>query len=678
LTGKADWSLPHGAWFGLTVAICWALILGAWAESAAAACPNEDFRSGASAHLPDCRAYELVTPPDSGGRLFFTIEAELPYNLFPTELLSASGESAIFMTKGGALREPTGGNGTRDLYQAQRTTSGWKVTRRLTPSGAEAALPNPGGVSSDHQYTFIEARPGLPEEFGGSLGEEGDATYLGNPNGSFELLGVGSSGTERPVQGRFISPGGQHIIFSTGDSEWCVVTECPTAQLEPSAPPTGTAAVYDRAPDGPTQVVSLLPGNVTPGSGENAAYQGTSADGSVVAFKIAGTLYVRVEDSETKKVTEAPSTFAGLSADGGQIFYVSEGNIFRFDTQSGETQAATSSGDAEVVNVSADGSHVYFVSPTALPETAAEPGLPNLYVWDASDEETTFVATVAFADVEGRPALNTWTSLAVAPEKNIGQGPGADSSRTTPDGQFLVFESRAQLTSYPNEGHVEIYRYSTEGPGLQCVSCAPSGEPATANARLENLEQLNIQSGGESMLIHNLSVDGGRVFFETPERLVQGDVDGVNDIYEWHVIESGPTVDLISSGNSIFYTNPLAPAEFQEPNTMFAISPSGGDVLFRTPDQLLSAAGGGGAEALYDARIGGGFPESELSPCKEQVCEGIAPGVPALETPQSAAFHGHGNVRRHHRHRCRHGKRKARSGKHRACHHSHHKKGSAK
>jgi hypothetical protein len=668
MLGRAGWSIL----LGLCSCAFWMLPAPG---AASAACANEGFRGGASADLPDCRAYELVTPASAPGRLLYTIESEFPFNLFPTELATPEGNSVLFMTKGMPLAEPSGANGTHDLYEAQRTSAGWQTVRRLSPSGEETVFPSQGGVSSDHGYTFIEALEGLPGEFGGTLGEEGLATYLGMPNGDFELLGTGSIGTERVVQGRFISPNAEHVIFASGDTNWCFV-ECPVNQLEPTAPPTGTAAIYDRSLDGPLRVVSLLPGEITPAAGENAEYQGTSSDGSLVAFKIGEALYVRVNNAETKEVTSGPFVFGGIR--GGHVFYLSGGDIFSFRIATGEREQVTELGDVEVVNISDDGTHVYFLSYTAAAGTGAEPGQPNLYLWTESDGLTHFIATVSPADLEaeGRPALNTWTTQSVTPAKTTGQGPGSNSSRTTPDGRFLVFESKARLEGYENQEHDEIYRYDSNTDTLVCVSCNLSGTPATANARLEALSEFNVEYGGGSMVIHNLSVDGSRIFFETSEKLIDRDIDGVNDIYEWHTGASGPELSLISSGQSRFYANPGVPLQFQEPNVLFAVTPSGNDVVFRTTDQLLPSAPGGGSTAIYDARVNGGFAEPPLSTCETQVCEGNV-SRPGLSAPKSNTFHGSGNVKRRHR-QCRRARHHKKGAHRSACRHHRHKKGAGK
>ena len=62
-------SRPSRRW-ALTIALCLvpAAMLGLPAvASAEDGCPNAVFRSGPSLRLPDCRAYEMVTPPYKEG-----------------------------------------------------------------------------------------------------------------------------------------------------------------------------------------------------------------------------------------------------------------------------------------------------------------------------------------------------------------------------------------------------------------------------------------------------------------------------------------------------------------------------------------------------------------------------------------------------------------------------------
>ena len=196
------------------------------------------------------------------------------------------------------------------------------------------------------------------------------------PDGT-HLVGQGSLGTELRPFGNLIAAGGAHIIFSTGTQGGR-----PAVQLEPDAPPTGTPAIYDRVGN-TTDVVSLLPGNVTPGADEVAVYLGASRDGEGVAFTIrpsAGkeVLYLRYDDRETFKIGEGV-TFAGIADGGARIFYLEGASWFAFDATTGTVTPFATSGNVTVVNVSADGSTAFFVSPSVLskvPNSAGQKAKP--------------------------------------------------------------------------------------------------------------------------------------------------------------------------------------------------------------------------------------------------------------------------------------------------------------
>jgi hypothetical protein len=612
-----------------------------------------------------------VTPADSNGRL---VEALNTFGLPPTvqvvpsELASPTRDSVAFLTYQSALLDPKGALGVADVYEAERSAEGWLTKRRLTPAGAESKRVIPSGVSPDHLYSFNR-----DNDQTGQLSVNKEATlYLGKPDGTFELVGLGSLDREPYAEGRYLGEGGKHIIFSTGheyrQSFLCFSNpECEVHQLEPDAPPTGTGAVYDREADGETHVVSLLPGEAPLKAGEEAYWKGTSKDGTATAFEVAGVLYVRLDNEVTKEVASGSPIFAGLADDGAYAFYVvpsgsdEAGAIHRFDTATGGDTIVNPGDEGLIVNVSGDGSHVYFISEGQLDGSKGAAGQPNLYVWSGGLPR--YVTTVLPSDLVqtsdagyGLPALGNWTGWVTnRPKNNTEHGPGADSSRVTPDGTVLVFESKAQLTPYENHEHTEIYRYE-DGGSTECVSCHFGHEPQ-GNAQLQNLVVIPT-----SNILHNVSDDGTRVFFETDEALVDEDVDGtINDVYEWNATEAGGEVSLISSGRSIQYPYPPGFDGLPVPNVLFSITPDGDDVLFVSQDALVAGAPEGGTAAIYDARVNGGFPpppEPELC-VKEECNPGPNTLSPLFLNPASESTQSSGNVKpKRHKRPCHHKRHK--------------------
>jgi hypothetical protein len=598
-------------------------------------CPNDAFRTEASAALPDCRAYELVTPADTNGRTPSGVGIGFTGDLFPTTQASPAGESVSFVVEGGSLPGSEGtGSFHGDPYLATRTPGGWS-TSHTGPNGEEVAVLVPGSVSPDQGFSFWTT--------GGETGE-GSAVighkpthYVRYPGGRTELIGRGSLGTDPRAVGNLITKGGSHIIFST------INLFNPPVKLEEDAPPSGTEAVYDRTADEVTHVVSLLPGNITPKAGENAKYVGASSDGTGVAFSIGSTLYLRVGNTETFKIGGGIE-FAGMAEGGARIFYLESGDLKAFDVASEETIDFTETGDIIPVNVSADGTAAYFVSPTAIPTEPNPDGASpqatkdNLYL--SREGAISFLGTVTERDVKGEfvdsshiDGLGLWVNALSAGLS------GVDPSRTTSDGSVILFESRAPLTSYDPEGHAEIYRFDSVAGSLDCLSCSPTLSPASGEASLESLATAAgaLEPFGPTVLVQNLRGDGRRAFFQSTEALVPTDTDGQQDVYEWEAQGVGSCerpegcVYLISSGHS------------SHDDYLFGISASGNDVFIRSSDLLLSADRDG-TPSIYDARVGGGFPEEGEEECEGEGCRPALTPPPALASPGTPAPGAKDNV----------------------------------
>ena len=273
--------------------LLFAAMLGA--ATASAACPNEVFRTGPSAKLPECRAYELVTPRYTNG--IVPTGGHGPIGEEPNAgdfiLVSPKGGDVMYNTDAGTFGGYPG-NGSVDRYRSRRTADGW-VNELVSLHGDQAGtFSRPAAASPDHNYFFQSAENPSASPWAPWAGLS-RPNLLRTPSG-FEPLGRGSLGddaTSAYTMGRMITENATHVFFVSDQ------------HLEPLAAPVGTPTIYDRTPGGPTKVVSLLPGDQPTSLAAN--WLGATRDGSEVAFGLgveggSAPLFVRQGDTTREAV----------------------------------------------------------------------------------------------------------------------------------------------------------------------------------------------------------------------------------------------------------------------------------------------------------------------------------------------------------------------------------------
>jgi hypothetical protein len=672
----------------LLAALALALAMLAPASAGAEeACPNAALRFGPSANLPDCRAYELVTPAVKEDNSF----------IFGSYGFS-DGEHVYFTS---ALPLPGAQDGTEEPALSSRTPSGWATTPLTVPQGPGVLEGINGGGAVNVSFTTDFSSAFIQSRFAASPLDQNldpDVYRVDIPNGLSSLESLPDTGpmTQElygplppPSQKEFVegsfpagnSADGSHVFFETR-------AHLPTAPGTPRDTHLGSIVLnelYERH-DGHTYVVGVLPdGTVAPcgaevGEGGSAGvnsysydrYGAVSPDGSNVVFKIGvegphgceggeaglfGQAYLR-EDNGTPqaRTVELPGKFyLGRTANGSKV--LSDGGpggnaegeaIYEYDIPSGQ---ATIVGHGALLAYSANGSVVYYLTNASqFGSEQQSDGGRQLMVYD---DGTTKAVTGAgsgpgYAGSFYESGVPSYVGLASTKVFPV----------ATPDGSKLLFLDAANLTGYDTFGPscvernsgatkgqisgycAEAYIYDLHTGSLTCVSCNPAGTPPVTNVNLYIAHSDTLIPPTTALL----SGDGSRAFFQTAEALVPQDTNGANDVYEW---ENG-RIYLISSGQG-----GSGVQEFENVgqvavsgvigSTLVGASSSGNDVFIATADHLAPQVVED-SEAIYDVRVDGGFPYTPAGHgCGSGQCQGPQTPAPIFAPPASATFIGVGN-----------------------------------
>ena len=631
------------------------------------ACPNEALRTGPSARLPDCRAYEQVTPANKEGA-----DDIFDYGSFgENAVVGLDGERLIFQGTAAKWGPNVGGSFTgQNAYLFTRTPTEWTMAS-LYPQ------PQTGGVSLRGQG----GRTFYPPDLSQALVEEElsvsptnsspDVEYaLGSPGGPYKIVASEPEEEEGEHWG--------HWVAQSRDKSVAVI-ESPDHKLIPGEP-TGTTVnrefgnhhgydLYEYSGGRLSQVNVNTNGETIgtcgaemvegrEGGGNRGQGQGTenegisfqtgsinavSADGSRIFFEAYPTecpgeveeevrfhggstrnieLYMRVDGMETVDIGKY--TFEGANPEGTRLLLSKVGagglEYLSYDTETRSSRHLLSlQGDplGSKHALSEDGD-VYYFETTGSPLTPEAPANENdIYRYDIPNEELSFVAV----------SYQT-------------EGNGNGGFYVSPDGGDFYFNVNS-VQGVNGGPRPQVYRYDSAEDVVQCVSCASPFDP---EPRLLSTLMPNYGPGGYTLapLGSPASENGNFVFFDTPNALLSRDTNGEvepigganngsyyfspsSDVYEWR--RQGVYGCGRVQGCLALITSGIDGTE----NVLLGVGRSGEDVFIGTHSQLAPTDADHSGD-IYDVRIDGGFPASPPPPTE---CEGdecstsqVAPGDP--------------------------------------------------
>jgi hypothetical protein len=596
-------------------------------------CANEARREEQNAtYLPDCRAYEMVSPLDKNG-------SDIIGSKLTTES-SSDGERVAYAALAGIGDTNGSGAGGYTQYIASRNAEAGWTSRAITPLVSQGAYQTTVGpavaaaFSEDLSQAVVESYvlPGTP----GAVPKEVNLYDETTATGSLQILTT-------PLTGAPVELLALNKSLRGSSSDLGVVTFETGADLLPQA--TGSEPKLYASNHGALTLAGILPNGTPPagGSGSAGAREDTpenigtvSSDGSRIAFvaPVSGSgepqLYLRRDGTSTAWVSEPETStpdpepknvrFQAMSADGRKVLFTSGSPLVDSDPGGGGvglymyTDGPSPEHEANltfiaripdepgkvVSAISENAERIYFFA-------------GGTYLWDNG--------TIHFVAATAHPLLPT------ALDNDDGTVLTVEASA---EGRQLAFLSGEDLTAEAaGSKAVKMYVYDEKGGTLRCVSCGPTGTPTSSNAEIEpkaTHEAITVSLPIKPRFISN---DGRYVFFSTEDPLVARDTNGLSDVYEYDTLTG--EVALLSSGTGQY-------------GAWFAASGGDGNDVFMVTREQEVGPDTDSLVDLYDVRAGGGFPEPkpETGGCVGDECQGVPTAAPSFNT--ASGFSGLGNV----------------------------------
>ncbi len=573
-------------------------------------------------HLPDGRGWELVSPVDKSGGAIAAPETLFGGGDTQAAAIAPAASIAPAVTYGSSTSfGNAAGAPPASQYTSARTGSGWSTGNISTPLDSGAYGDQPDGApyrlfSTDLSRALLfgglacrgglEGCPAPNQPLPGTGAPSGYMAYYLRDNSTGALVSLLRPADVAHAAG--VSPPKFEVAFAAASTDLSHVVLSSCAKLTADA--SEFAAGPERCdPNAPNLYEWSLAGlksinGGTPGAKIAAPNGAVSSDGSRIYWTRGGNLYLS-DGAATDQVDGAQGgggTFQVATPDGSVAFFSKGGHLYRFTAATKAAIDVTPAGGVVgVLGASADGNYVYFQDGGGLE------------LWHSGALTTVAPGADATLPSDYPPAIGT--------------------SRVSSDGTHIAFLSNAELTGYDNTDadsglpDTELYLYGPPVGGgaaaLSCASCNPTGERAAGPSSIPGAPANGSTRAYKPRV---LSADGTRLFFDSEDELVVQDTNSHPDVYEWELQGAGDCrrspgcVSLISSGRGT------------EGASFLDATADGSDVFFITSESLVGVDPRGSVDA-YDARVGGGFSESDLViDCLGDACQSL-PSLPDDPTP---------------------------------------------